>query len=120
MSPEALPSMSVTRQKRILGWLTSMRLSNSPTVVSNVLVGAALAGVLQPDHPSVVMLAVAMVLYYTAGMILNHVGDFTWDKVHRPSRPMPAGLLRRAGTVAVVVLFACSGTVLLWYAGRPK
>jgi hypothetical protein len=116
MSPEALPSR-ITRQKRILGWLTSMRLSNSPTVVSNVLVGAALAGVLQPDHPSVVMLAVAMVLYYTAGMILNDVCDFTWDKVHRPSRPMPAGVVSRgSGTVAVAVLFAV-GTVLLWYAG---
>src|SRR4051812_32090014 len=54
MSPEALPA-GATRQKRILGWLTSMRLSNSPTVVSNVFVGAALAGILQPNHPSVVM-----------------------------------------------------------------
>ena len=65
----------------------------------------------------VVLLIVAMMLYYTAGMILNDVCDFSWDSEHRPTRPMPAGLVpRSAGTVAVVALFA-AGTLLVWLAG---
>jgi 4-hydroxybenzoate polyprenyltransferase len=115
MSPEALPSR-ISLEIRLHGWLTSARISNSPTVVSNVLVGVALAGVAQPSA-QVALLVVAMVLFYTAGMILNDVCDFTWDAANRPNRPMPAGLVsRRAGTAAVVVLFA-TGSVLLWLAG---
>jgi 4-hydroxybenzoate polyprenyltransferase len=106
----------VALETRLHGWLTTARISNSPTVVSNVLVGAALGGVLQPDR-SVGLLVVALVLYYTAGMILNDVCDFAWDSVHRPTRPMPAGLVpRRAGAIAVVVLFA-AGTAIVWLVG---
>ncbi|HEX3244036.1 MAG TPA: UbiA family prenyltransferase [Chloroflexota bacterium] len=115
MPPEALPS-SVSWGATLHGWLTTARISNSPTIVSNVLVGAALAGIAQPTQP-VVLLIVAMILYYTAGMILNDVCDFSWDREHRPTRPMPAGLVpRSAGTAAVVALFVV-GTFLAWLAG---
>ena len=103
-------------ESRLQGWLTTARISNSPTVVSNVLVGVALAGVLQPDS-RVGLLIVAMVLFYTAGMILNDVCDFNWDTEHRPNRPMPAGLVSRgAGAMAVTALFV-AGAVLIWLAG---
>jgi 4-hydroxybenzoate polyprenyltransferase len=115
VSPEALPSR-ITLENRLHGWLTTARISNSPTVISNVLVGAALAGVVRVE-PRVGLLVVAMVLFYTAGMILNDVCDFHWDTVHRPGRPMPGGLVpRSAGAAAVVALFAI-GTALLWFAG---
>ncbi|MFN0069984.1 MAG: UbiA family prenyltransferase [Chloroflexota bacterium] len=106
----------LTVRAKLLGWLTTARISNSPTVVSNVLVGAALAGMLQPDN-QVTLLIVAMVLFYTAGMVLNDVCDYAWDQQHRPTRPMPAGLVSRtAGMVAVVALFGV-GLALLWVSG---
>jgi hypothetical protein len=118
MSPEALPS-PIPMESRLHGWLTTARISNSPTVISNVLVGVALAGVLRPDS-RVGLLILAMVLFYTAGMILNDVCDFHWDTQHRPNRPMPAGLVSRsAGAVAVTALFV-AGTVLIWLAGDLK
>ena len=100
----------------LAGWLTLARISNSPTVVSNVLAGASLAGVVQPDR-TVALLAVAMVLFYTAGMVLNDLCDYEWDRRQRPERPLPSGLVsRRAAGAATIALFA-AGCALLWLAG---
>ena len=100
----------------LAGYLTLARISNSPTVVSNVLAGAALAGVLRPDG-TVVLLAGAMVLFYTAGMVLNDLCDYEWDRRQRPDRPLPSGVVaRRTAGAATVGLFA-GGCALLWPAG---
>jgi 4-hydroxybenzoate polyprenyltransferase len=101
---------------RLAGWLTLARVSNSPTVISNVLAGAALAGALELN-PTVGWLAVAMVAFYTAGMLLNDVCDYGWDLVHRPDRPLVVGLVSRPAAVAVTgVLFIVAAGVL-WQIG---
>jgi len=102
--------------ERLGGWLTLARISNSPTVVSNVLAGAALAGVLELQ-PTLAWLALSMVAFYTAGMLLNDVCDYGWDLVHRPDRPLVVGLVsRQAALVATTVLFAAAAAVL-WQIG---
>jgi hypothetical protein len=66
------------------------RVSNLPTVASNVLTGAALSGA--APHP--VRLAAwtcAIALFYVAGMYLNDAFDRGWDARHRPERPIPSG-----------------------------
>ena len=49
--------------QRIYGYFALARISNSPTVVSNALAGAALAGATQLNG-RVALIAVAMVLFY--------------------------------------------------------
>lgn len=98
------------------GWLTLARISNSPTVISNVLAGAALAGVLQPDA-KVGLLVLAMVLFYTAGMVLNDVCDYRWDQQHRPTRPLPAGIVPGTAAAGAVLLLMGAGSALLWLIG---
>jgi 4-hydroxybenzoate polyprenyltransferase len=94
------------------------RISNSPTVATNVLAGAAIAGALEPSV-SVGLLVVAMVVFYTAGMLLNDVCDYRWDQTHRPDRPLVAGAAsRQAALVATIALFALGGA-LLWLVGPP-
>jgi len=101
------------RGNAIGAWLTMARVSNSPTVATNVLAGAALAGVLDPGA-SVLLLALAMVIFYTAGMLLNDVCDYGWDLTHRPDRPLVTGAVsRQSALVATIALFAV-GLVLLW------
>src|SRR6185503_3668623 len=93
------------RQDLFSAWLTMARISNSPTVVTNVLAGAAVAGALEPSAP-IALLVVAMVVFYTAGMLLNDVCDFSWDLTHRPDRPLVAGAVsRQAALVASIALF---------------
>ncbi len=101
---------------RLRGHLALARVSNSPTVVSNVLAGAALGGTLQPDS-GVVALAVAMVLFYTAGMYLNDLCDYAIDVRERPDRPLPSGSVSRNTAVIAVVAFFAVGSALLWLVG---
>jgi UbiA prenyltransferase family protein len=117
-SPEHALSPSQPLRVTLNGWLTSARISNSPTVVTDVLAGAALAGVGRPGT-AVVLLAVALVLFYTAGMFLNDVCDYTWDLRHRPDRPLPAGVVSRPSAAAAVVVLFGVGSALLWAVSPP-
>ena len=105
--------------KTLYGYLALARISNSPTVVSNTLAGAALAGALWPDG-KMGLIAIAMVLFYTAGMYLNDLMDYAIDFRERSERPLPAGIVSRSAAFAVALaLFGC-GSLLLWSVGpRP-
>ena len=60
-------------------WLELARISNTPTTVSNTVAGAVLADAAAPAGP-VAVVAVAVALFYTAGMILNDVLDEAIDR----------------------------------------
>jgi hypothetical protein len=103
-------------QRKLRAHLALARVSNSPTVASNVLAGAALAGALQPDGRTT-LLVLAMLLFYTAGMYLNDLWDHELDRRERPERPLPAGLVARFEAVVGVILLFATGIVLLWLVG---
>lgn len=73
-------------------YLSLGRVSNLPTVWSNVLAGAALAGA-GFDAVAWLTVLLSMTLYYTAGMYLNDAFDREIDARERPERPIPAGLV---------------------------
>ncbi|GMV47127.1 MAG: hypothetical protein AMXMBFR66_25250 [Pseudomonadota bacterium] len=75
------------------------RISNLPTVWSNVLVGALLGGAALGDARLPWLMA-AMSLFYVGGMFLNDAFDRDFDVRHRPERPIPSGQVR-AGEVFV-------------------
>jgi len=66
------------------------RVSNLPTVWTNVLAGVALSGA-APTFELVGIVGVACTLLYIAGMYLNDAFDHRWDAQHRPERPIPSG-----------------------------
>jgi len=71
------------------------RTSNLPTVWSNVVAGAVLAG----GHVSVaplVLASLAASALYVGGMFLNDAFDAEIDAEERPERPIPAGEVSRA------------------------
>jgi 4-hydroxybenzoate polyprenyltransferase len=69
------------------------RVSNLPTVWTNVLAGVALAGV-SVDPGALALLALALSLFYIGGMYLNDAFDREIDARERPERPIPAGLVK--------------------------
>ncbi len=77
------------------GWFVYLRLgrvSNLPTVWTNVAAGAVLSGM--PLYPgTMVALLVALSLFYVGGMYLNDAFDRHVDARERPERPIPAGLV---------------------------
>jgi 4-hydroxybenzoate polyprenyltransferase len=66
------------------------RVSNLPTVWTNVVAGVALAA-LEPRWRVVLPVGVAASLLYVAGAYLNDAFDARWDAENRPRRPIPAG-----------------------------
>jgi 4-hydroxybenzoate polyprenyltransferase len=102
--------------RRIYGYFALARISNSPTVLSNTLAGAALAGAIRPNA-RMVLVASAMVLFYTAGMFLNDLLDYAIDCRERPERPLPAGLVARAEAAAIVAILFGLGGAILWTVG---
>src|SRR5262245_15143087 len=82
------------------------RVSNLPTIWSNVLVGRVLAGG-QPWRPATLLVMLAVSLLYVGGMYLNDAFDRDIDARERPTRPIPAGL------VAANTVFAAGFGLLL-------
>jgi len=66
------------------------RVSNLPTVWSNTLAGAVLAGTSVLNTSSISLL-LAMSLAYIGGMFLNDAYDTKIDAIERPERPIPSG-----------------------------
>nr|WP_281365431.1 UbiA family prenyltransferase [Hyphomicrobium methylovorum] len=99
-----------TRHVSKLGtFLRLARVSNLPTVWSNVLAATALTGAVFDDYVVLVMLAAS--LLYTAGMVLNDAFDQKIDAVERPTRPIPSQKvsLRSVWIVGIAMLICGVG-----------
>jgi len=70
------------------------RVSNLPTVWTNTLAGALLAGAAGFGGELALLLA-AFTLFYTGGMFLNDAFDAAIDARERPERPIPSGAVAR-------------------------
>jgi 4-hydroxybenzoate polyprenyltransferase len=97
-------------------WLQLARISNTPTVASNAVAGAVLAST-AAEVGTVVPVAIAMAVFYTAGMVLNDVLDEQIDRAERPERPIPSGVVSRQAAIAAVAALFVIGEALLLVAG---
>src|ERR1700690_747164 len=88
------------------------RVSNLPTVTSNVLAAVALAGV-PASGAHVAMLCVALSLFYVGGMWLNDAYDRDIDRLERPERPIPSGATDAATVFAWGFAMLAAGTGLV-------
>jgi hypothetical protein len=101
---------------RLLTALRLGRVSNLPTVWTNVLAGAALGG-LGSEWAPLSALCLAMSLLYVGGMYLNDAFDAEVDARERPERPIPRGEISRASVYGIggalltvgVLIAACFG-----------
>ena len=103
-------------------WLEILRISNLPTVWTNVLVGAVLSvAVARPSNPEIVPgLVIAIVAgscLYLAGMVFNDVFDVAIDRRERPGRPIPSGRISRNAAAAFGTVLLAIGIGLPWLHG---
>lgn len=92
------------------------RVSNLPTVWTNMLAGIVLVGGEAADW-RVLPLGLALSLFYVGGMYLNDAFDAAVDSVERPERPIPSGLVARAAVFIAGYSMLVVGVLLLMVAG---
>jgi 4-hydroxybenzoate polyprenyltransferase len=96
-------------------WSVALRLgrvSNLPTVWTNVLAGIVLAGS-DPANPGALLAAVSLSLFYVAGMYLNDAFDRDFDARERPERPIPSGQASAAAVFGAGFAMLFAGLLLL-------
>jgi hypothetical protein len=97
-------------------WLELLRISNLPTVWSNLIAGAVFASAFEGRFEAIsfTIVLVAGSCLYLAGMVLNDVFDAAIDARERPGRPIPSGRIsKQAATIAGWGLLAI-GAGLPW------
>lgn len=83
----------------MIGFLRLMRLANIVTAVSDILAGVAIAAfAVHTDWTAlpltpVLLLVLSTIGLYGGGVVFNDVFDAELDKVERPERPIPSGLI---------------------------
>lgn len=101
------------RRPKWRAYLLLSRISNLPTVWSNVLAGTVAAhGTVAWREVAAVSVAVSVL--YTAGMFLNDAFDYASDAARRPDRPLPAGDVSRAEAFGIGFALLAAGD--LWLA----
>lgn len=102
-------------------WLELLRISNLPTVWTNVLAGGvigntAAVGARSWGLPAGTMIVVLISgsCLYLAGMVLNDVFDLKIDRQERPSRPIPSGRVSRRSAAMLGTILLVVGASLPW------
>jgi 4-hydroxybenzoate polyprenyltransferase len=94
------------------------RVSNLPTVWTNVLAGAVLGGGNWRGW-HLCLILVAMSLFYVGGMYLNDYFDRAIDARERPSRPIPSGTISARAVAAIGFGLLGAGFVMTAAMGPP-
>lgn len=103
-----------------MNWPTALelgRVSNLPTVWTNVLTGMVLSGGAHATPTLIVLLLASLTLSYTGGMFLNDAFDREIDARERPGRPIPSGRVSAAAVFAWGFGMLGGGLLLLLAAG---
>jgi len=104
--------VAVARPPLVATLLRLGRVSNLPTVWTNVLTGIVLAGGEWHTWRTGVTL-LAMSLFYVGGMYLNDYFDRAIDALDRPSRPIPSAQISAQAVVGIGFALLSAGIVLM-------
>jgi 4-hydroxybenzoate polyprenyltransferase len=95
-----------------MGMLRLMRPANIVTAIADILAGVIIAGYsitatsTFDSLQAVLLLIIATIGLYGGGVVLNDVFDADIDKIERPERPIPSGVVSKgAATSLALVLF---------------
>ncbi len=105
----------------VKGYLQLARLANLPTAAADIFAGLAIAaffsGVELINIPvlSIVFLVFSSVFLYAGGVVLNDVFDFELDKIERPERPIPSGVVSLKSATIFGIILILLGVILAFF-----
>jgi 4-hydroxybenzoate polyprenyltransferase len=95
---------------KLIAFFRLTRPANIVTAVADILAGIAISGFFlkpQEDVSSVVWLVLSTMGLYGGGVVMNDVFDAGLDRIERPERPIPRGLVSETeGAVLGIVLLS--------------
>jgi 4-hydroxybenzoate polyprenyltransferase len=100
---------------KLIGFFRLTRPANIVTAVADILAGIAISGFfLKPadDLSSVAWLILSTTGLYGGGVVMNDVFDATLDKVERPERPIPSGLISPTQGAVLGIVLLIGGVAL--------
>jgi hypothetical protein len=103
----------------IMNWSVALRLgrvSNLPTVWTNVCAGVVLSGAAVSAQLTL-LLVISLSLFYVGGMFLNDAFDERFDRRDQPYRPIPAGEVTSAMVFFYGFGLLALGLVILFVIG---
>lgn len=92
---------------KLIGYLRLMRPANILTAITDILAGIAISGFLATGLGDVqailqvTCMAIATIGLYGGGVVFNDVFDAALDRVERPERPIPSGIISRTEGVVL-------------------
>lgn len=107
------------RHSRFKSYLALCRVSNLPTVWTNVLAASLLSGA-AVSPGTFLLLAFSLSCFYLAGMVLNDLCDCEHDRIFRPVRPIPRGDVSERAALVLTVALSCAGLGALLNAPDPR
>ena len=107
------------------GYLRLVRPANLPTAAADILAGISIAGLSMDTHfltvegmrlfPNDWYLSLASVFLYAGGVVLNDVFDLEVDRIERPERPIPKGIVSQKNAAIFGVFLLIAGVLLAFY-----
>lgn len=99
-------------QSKYLIFLKLARPANLVTAVADILAGIAISGILLTTaldwelSKAILLLSLSTIGLYGGGIVFNDVFDIKIDRIERPERPLPRGLisLQSAATYGILLL----------------
>ena len=106
----------MARRSRPRAYLLLARVSNLPTIWTNVVAAYVVAGA---SRESLAIASIAASLFYTGGMFLNDAFDAAFDAKARADRPIPNGDVSRGEVFGVAIAMLLAGELLLAFLPNP-
>ena len=100
-------------------WMRLLRISNAPTAVTGVMVGAVAGAGLVPRPTTIALCAAGSMLLYTGGMVMNDYFDQPIDCVERPGRPIVSGQVHESAALLFGMSLLTGGVLALLVASAP-
>jgi 4-hydroxybenzoate polyprenyltransferase len=100
--------------RKVTGFLRLMRPANIITAIADILAGISIAGhfigdINAIDVGQVLLLVTATIGLYGGGVVFNDVFDAELDKIERPERPIPSGLINVTSATFFALLLLVAG-----------
>ncbi|MFH0909657.1 MAG: UbiA family prenyltransferase [bacterium] len=112
------PSSRASHRSSLKDWFQLLRVPNLLTVPGDPVAGALLASAGQGiTVERVLLVAMASVGLYGAGLLMNDVVDVEIDKKERPGRPIASGVVSRSMATLLAVALGVIGLVFCMVAG---